>query len=62
MMGVQAVDVLRREDPASRVIVGRNGTFTDMDIEEALQMERALDEEMYETCTRISNAHRQFGK
>ena len=60
MMGVQAVDVLCREDPASRVIVGRNGSFTDMDITEALQMERMLDEEMYETCNRINTSHMPF--
>ena len=57
MMGVRAVDVLRREDPASRVVVGRNGGFTDMDIEEALQMERALDEEMYAACNRINTSY-----
>ena len=60
MMGVQAVDVLCREDPSSRVIVGRNGSFTDMDITEALQMERMLDEEMYETCNRINTSHMPF--
>ncbi|MBO6040580.1 MAG: 6-phosphofructokinase [Oscillospiraceae bacterium] len=57
MMGVRAVDVLRREDPASRVIVGRNGTYADMDIDEALQMERVLDEEMYTACSRITTAY-----
>ena len=57
MMGVRAVDVLRREDPASRVVVGRNGGFTDMDIEEALQMERVLDEEMYAACNRINTSY-----
>ena len=62
MMGVQAVDVLCREDPSSRVIVGRNGSFTDMDITEALQMERMLDEEMYETCNRINTSHMPFSR
>jgi len=57
MMGVRAVDVLKTDVP-SRVIVARNGQFADMDMEEALQMERTLDEEMYDACNRIdTNYH-----
>ena len=57
MMGVRAVEVLCREDPASRVIVARNGRFEDMDIEEALKMECKLDEEMYNACFTINTSY-----
>ena len=56
MMGVRAVDVLRT-DASSRVIVSRGGQVIDMDIEEALQMERTLDEEMYRACYRINTSY-----
>ena len=56
MMGVRAVDVLR-SDANSRVIVARNGRFEDMDIEEALTMERTLDQEMYDACFRINTSY-----
>ncbi|MBR6114844.1 MAG: 6-phosphofructokinase [Oscillospiraceae bacterium] len=57
MMGVRAVNVLCGEDEESRVIVARNGRFEDMPIEEALQMERKLDEEMYAACYRINTSY-----
>ena len=57
MMGVRAVEVMCREDSASRVIVARNGRFEDMDIEEALQMECKLDEEMYNACFTINTSY-----
>lgn len=56
MMGVQAVDVLCEEDETSKVIVARNGRFEAMDMEEALTMERTLDEEMYSACYRITTS------
>jgi 6-phosphofructokinase 1 len=57
MMGVRAVEVMCREDSASRVIVARNGRFEDMGIEEALQMECKLDEEMYNACFTINTSY-----
>ena len=57
MMGVRAVEVMCREDSASRVIVAKNGRFEDMDIEEALQMECKLDEEMYNACFTINTSY-----
>ena len=59
MMGVQAVDVLREEDETSKVIVSRNGRFVAMNMEEALTMERSLDEEMYSACYRINTSFHQ---
>ena len=59
MMGVQAVDVLREEDETSKVIVSRNGRFIAIDMEEALTMERTLDEEMYSACYRINTSFHQ---
>ena len=55
MMGVRAIDLLKTEI-SSRVIVVRNGEFDDLDIEEALKMERSLDEDMYLACNRIDNS------
>ena len=52
----KAVDVLR-SDANSRVIVARNGRFEDMNIEEALTMERTLDQEMYDACFRINTSY-----
>ena len=54
-MGVRAIDLLKTE-LSSRVIVVRNGEFDDLDIEEALKMERSLDEDMYLACNRIDNS------
>ncbi len=61
MMGVRAIDVLK-SDQSSRVIVARNGQFEDMDIEEALLMERTLDEEMYVACNRIDTSYQNRGR
>jgi len=61
MMGVRAIDVLK-SDATSRVIVERNGRFEDMDIEEALQMKRELDEEMFIACNRIDTSYQYHHK
>ena len=61
MMGVRAIDVLK-SDASSRVIVERNGRFEDMDIEEALQMKRELDEEMFVACNRIDTSYQYHHK
>ena len=61
MMGVRAIDVLK-SDVSSRVIVERNGRFEDMDIEEALQMKRELDEEMFVACNRIDTSYQYHHK
>ncbi len=55
MMGVRAIDLLK-SDASSRVIVVRNGEFDDLDIEEALTMDRQLDENMYVSCSRINTS------
>lgn len=61
MMGVRAIDVLK-SDASSRVIVERNGRFEDMDIEEALQMKREIDEEMFVACNRIDTSYQYHHK
>ena len=61
MMGVRAIDVLK-SDASSRVIVEWNGRFEDMDIEEALQMKRELDEEMFVACNRIDTSYQYHHK
>lgn len=45
----------------SRVIVSQNGQFFDMDIEEALKMEKGLDEEMFIACNRIDTSYYNNG-
>lgn len=57
MMGVRAVDVMRNESVGSRVIVYRSGQVEDMDIEEALTMQRTLNEDMYSACYRINTSY-----
>ena len=56
MMGIRAIDVLKTAT-GSRVIVSQNGQYVDMDIEDALKMERSLDEEMYIACNRIDTSY-----
>ena len=56
MMGVKAIDVIKASK-GSRVIVSQNGTYLDMDIEQALRMKRDLDEEMFLACNRIDTSY-----
>ena len=39
-----------------------DATFEDMDIEEALQMKRELDEEMFVACNRIDTSYQYHHK
>jgi len=55
MMGVRALDILKT-DGGSRAVVVKDGEFDDLDLEEAVAMNRPLDEEMYITCNRIDNS------
>lgn len=60
MMGLRAIDALKSGE-GSRVIVSQNGQFFDMDIEEALKMEKGLDEEMFIACNRIDTSYYNNG-
>ena len=53
--------ILQEADLVQCDIEVRNGEFDDIDIEEALKMERTLDEEMYIACNRIDTSY-QFRK
>lgn len=52
-MGYKAVELLAN-DIGNRVVVMRNGQITDLDINEALDMERVFDEELYKVAMTIS--------
>ena len=52
-MGYMAVDVLA-QGKSGRVIVSRDGILTDLDIEEALAMEKTVDEEVFKISNMIS--------
>lgn len=52
-MGAKAVDLLC-EGATNRVVGFRNGEFIDCDIQEALQMEKGIDEYMYDISKRLS--------
>ena len=49
IMGAYAVDIMRA-GKTNRVFVYRNGRFVDYDIEEALKMEKGIDEYQYEVA------------
>ena len=46
-MGAMAVDLLC-EGKTNRVIAHKNGEFVDFDIDEALAMQKSIDEYMYQ--------------
>ncbi len=52
-MGYRAVELLA-QDIGNRVVVMRDGKITDLDITEALQMERVFDTELYKIAMTIS--------
>ncbi len=52
-MGFKAVDLLD-QNIGNRVVVMKNGKITDLDITEALKMERVFDEELYRVAMTIS--------
>lgn len=52
-MGYKAVELLAN-DIGNRVVVMRDGQITDLDINEALDMERVFDEELYKVAMTIS--------
>ena len=49
IMGAYAVDIMRA-GKTNRVVGYRNGRFVDYDIEEALKMEKGIDEYQYEVA------------
>ena len=53
MMGAYAVDLLL-EGKAKRVVAYKGGKYVDYDINEALEMEKAIDENMYQTSKLLS--------
>ncbi len=53
IMGAMAVDVML-QGKTNRVIGYRNGVFTDVDIEEALVMEKHIDEYQYEVAQMLT--------
>ncbi|MCR1934407.1 6-phosphofructokinase [Clostridium tepidum] len=53
-MAYKAVELLI-DGKSSRVVGIRNGKIIDMDIDEALSIERSFDEELYEIATTLSN-------
>ena len=52
-MGYKAVQLLDK-NIGNRVVVMRNGKITDLDINEALDMERVFDLELYKIAMTIS--------
>ncbi len=52
-MGYHAVQTLL-EGRENRVVVSKNNTITDLDIEEALSMTKDLDEKLYNMCKNVS--------
>ena len=53
-MGHKAVSLLK-EGKSNRVVVMREGKITDLDITEALNMERVFDMNLYEASKVLSN-------
>ena len=52
-MGYRAVELLKN-DIGNRVVVMRDNKITDLDIDEALAMERVFDEKLYKVAMTIS--------
>lgn len=53
MMGAHAVELLL-DGKAKRVVAFKDGKYTDLDINEALAMEKVIDEKMYEVSKLLS--------
>ena len=53
MMGAYAVELIL-DGKARRVVSYRDGKYTDYDINEALAMEKVIDEKMYEVSKLLS--------
>ncbi len=53
LMGAYAVDLLCA-GKSNRVVCERNGVLTDLDIDEALAMQKSLDDFQYKVCTDLS--------
>ena len=53
LMGAYAVDLLCA-GKSNRVVCERNGVLTDLDIDEALSMQKHLDDFQYKVCTDLS--------
>lgn len=53
MFGAKAVDLLA-EGKTNRIVAHKNGEFVDYDIEEALSMQKDIDEYMYQLSRRLS--------
>ncbi|NLL71130.1 MAG: 6-phosphofructokinase [Epulopiscium sp.] len=53
MMGALAVELLK-EGKSNRVIAHQNGKYVDYDINEALQMQKTIDDQMYKVCKMLS--------
>lgn len=53
IMGARAVDLLLAGE-TNRVVAYRNGKFVDYDIEEALAMDKDIDQYLYDTAKRLS--------
>ena len=54
-MGALAVDLLC-QGKSNRVVGYRHGRFVDYDIDEALAMEKDIDEYQFEICETLSNS------
>ena len=53
IMGAYAADILC-QGKSNRVVAYKHGEFVDYDIEEALNMEKSIDEYQYEICRKLS--------
>ena len=53
IMGAYAADILC-QGKSNRVVAYKHGEFVDYDIEEALNMEKTIDEYQYEICRKLS--------
>ena len=56
LMGVRAVDCLKREE-GNYAVIFTGGNIGDMDLDAANEMHRGMDENMYRSCTRIDNSY-----
>ncbi|MBQ2895372.1 MAG: 6-phosphofructokinase, partial [Oscillospiraceae bacterium] len=56
LMGVRAVDCLKRGD-GNYAVIFTGGNVGDIDLLEANAMMRGMDENMYRSCTRIDNSY-----
>ena len=56
LMGVRAVDCLKNSE-GHRAVIFTGGNIGDMDLMEAISMNRGMDENMYRSCCRIDNSY-----